>query len=165
MDLLAARLGFRWRRPLFRRFLVACGRGGSPLLLVKPLTYMNRSGEIFPALWSLAEGGLESLLVVCDTLDLPPGQCRLRRRGSSAGHRGLASLIARLGGGNFMRLYIGIGRPAGGQEAVVEHVLSRPEGREAELLERAAAEAAEAILRLADEGPEKVMNALNQSQA
>jgi len=165
VELLAARLGFRWRRPLFRRFLVACGRGGPPLLLVKPLTYMNRSGEIFPALWALTEGGLESLLVVCDTLDLPPGQCRLRRRGSSAGHRGLASLIDRLGGGNFMRLYIGIGRPAGGQEAVVAYVLSRPEGREAELLARAAAEAAEAILRLADEGPEKVMNALNQSQA
>jgi PTH1 family peptidyl-tRNA hydrolase len=124
---------------------------------------MNRSGEIFPAAWRGEHGGLGSLLVVCDTLDLPPGQCRLRRKGSSAGHKGLASLIEHLGHSDFMRLYIGIGRPAGGQEAVVEHVLSRAQGEEAKLIERAAATAAAAILRLAEEEPEKVMNALNQN--
>ena len=158
MDLLAARLGCSWRKPLFRRLLAAHPRRDG-LFLVKPLTFMNRSGEIFPGLWSLAEGGEESLVVVCDTLDLPPGQCRLRRKGSSGGHKGLASIISRLGRSDFLRLVIGIGRPADG---VVDFVLSRPQDREAELIDQGVVAAAAGILRLREEEPEKVMNALNQ---
>ena len=158
MDLLADRLGCSWRKPLFRWLLAAHPRQDE-LFLVKPLTFMNRSGEIFPGLWSLAEGGEESLVVVCDTLDLPPGQCRLRRKGSSGGHKGLASIISSLGRSDFLRLVIGIGRPVDG---VVDFVLSRPQGREAELIDQGVAAAAAGILRLLAEEPEKVMNDLNQ---
>ena len=167
VDLLARRLGVRLQKPLWRRFAFGSGRAGeATLYLVKPLTYMNRSGEIFPDLWSRTGVDLEHLLVVCDTLDLPAGQCRLRRKGSSAGHKGLASIIARLGREDFMRLVIGIGRPgSGGVEAVVEHVLEPPSGREQELIEQGVAVAAEGVLRLLNEEPEKVMNALNQRRA
>lgn len=167
VDLLAGRLGVRLKRPLWRNFAFGIGRvGQATLFLVKPLTYMNRSGEIFPGLWSRAQRNLDRLLVICDTLDLPAGQCRLRRKGSSAGHKGLASIIARLGREDFMRLYIGIGRPqAGGSEAVVEHVLETPRGGERELIEQGIEAAADGVLRLLSEEPEKVMNALNQSRA
>ena len=131
------------------------------MCLVKPLTYMNRSGEIFPGLWSRVERNLDRLLVICDTLDLPAGQCRLRRKGSSAGHKGLVSIIARLGRADFLRLYVGIGRPSGRQE-VVDFVLGPPAGPEAEDLERGVRRAADGVLALLREEPEKVMNALNQ---
>jgi PTH1 family peptidyl-tRNA hydrolase len=152
---------------MWRDFAFGTGRVGEAILyLAKPLTYMNRSGEIFPGLWSRTGEDLEHLLVICDTLDLPAGQCRLRRKGSSAGHKGLTSIIARLGREDFMRLYIGIGRPeAEGQEAVVEHVLEPPSGRELELIDRGVAAAAEGVLRLLSEEPEKVMNDLNQRRS
>ena len=167
VELLARRLGVKLQKPLWRRFAFGAGRmGEATLYLVKPLTYMNRAGEVFPDLWSRTGEDLEHLLVVCDTLDLPAGQCRLRRKGSSAGHKGLASIIARLGREDFMRLYIGIGRPeSGGPVAVVEHVLEQALGRELELIEQGVAAAAAGVLRLLNEEPEKVMNALNQRRA
>ncbi len=106
--------------------------------------------------------GLERMLVVCDTLDLPPGVCRLKRKGSSAGHKGLSSIISRLGTGDFMRLYVGIGRPQGRQENIISHVLGNPEGDEAVLIENAVQAASDSILKLSENEPEKVMNALNK---
>ncbi|RPH54750.1 aminoacyl-tRNA hydrolase, partial [bacterium] len=83
LELVARRLGVRLRRPWFRSYrLGRAAPDGRELRLVQPLTYMNRSGAIFPPLRPLAGDG--SLLVVCDTLDLPPGHCRLRHGGSSA---------------------------------------------------------------------------------
>jgi PTH1 family peptidyl-tRNA hydrolase len=157
--LVARSLGVELHRPWFRNYrLGRAAPDGRELRLVQPLTYMNRSGAIFPSL--SADTG--SLLVVCDTLDLPPGVCRLRRGGSSAGHKGLASIIAALGRADFLRLYIGIGRPSSPAE-VVDYVLGSPDGPEAELLEGGEKRAAEGVLALLREEPEKVMNVLNQT--
>jgi PTH1 family peptidyl-tRNA hydrolase len=162
VELVASRLGVRLRRPWFRNYRLgrAAPEGGA-LRLVQPLTYVNRSGAIFGALDPFSGG---ALLVVCDTLDLPPGACRLRRGGSSAGHKGLASIIQALGRADFLRLYVGIGRPARSEE-VVDWVLGAPDGAEAELLRRGEQRAAEGVLALLREEPEKVMNVLNQSTA
>lgn len=147
--------------------------GPHRLWLVKPLTYMNNSGDVFPALlrraaraaraarWARAARGDQSLLVICDNLDLPPGACRLRLRGSSAGHKGLDSIMRRTGSGEFMRLYVGIGHPGRVQD-VVQHVLSAPPQAEAALIEAALERAAGAVLRLPEDGPQRVMNDLNQ---
>jgi PTH1 family peptidyl-tRNA hydrolase len=160
VELVARSLGVALRRPWLRNFrLGRAAPGGRKLELVQPLTYMNRSGAIFPA---LRPPDSERLLVICDTLDLPPGSCRLRRGGSSAGHKGLASIIDALGRSDFLRLYIGIGRPSRPDE-VVEYVLGRPEGPEAELLASGERRAAEGVLALLAEEPEKVMNVLNQA--
>jgi PTH1 family peptidyl-tRNA hydrolase len=160
VGLVARSLGVVLRRPWFRNYrLGRAAQGGRELRLVQPLTFMNRSGAIFPALRPPTDGGL---LVVCDTLDLPPGSCRLRRGGSSAGHKGLASIIAALGDSDFLRLYIGIGRPSRPEE-VVDFVLGCPEGPEAELLARGERRAAEGVLALLSEEPAKVMNVLNQA--
>ena len=160
VELLSRLLAAPLRKPWFRNFRVGRAPDGT-VWLVQPLTFMNRSGDIFPALWSVTGGEVPSLVVVCDTLDLPPGQCRLRRGGSSAGHKGLVSIIARLGRADFLRLYVGIGRPSGRQE-VVDFVLGPPAGPEAEDLERGVRRAADGVLALLREEPEKVMNALNQ---
>jgi PTH1 family peptidyl-tRNA hydrolase len=162
LDLLADRLGVRFRKPFLRPFAWARAEaGGASLVMVKPLTFMNRSGEVFPDVLDRTGLGVADLLGVCDTLDLPVGQCRLRRRGSSAGHNGLASIIGRLGREDFMRLYIGIGRP-GDPGEVVDYVLGRPDPREAREIGEALRRAAGAVVRLLHEEPEKVMNELNQ---
>lgn len=93
------------------------GRKGD-LTLVEPLTFMNESGCVFPSLVR----GEENILVAVDNMDLPVGQARLRKGGSSAGHNGIKSIISNIGP-EFLRLYIGIGRPHDGV-SVVEHVLS-----------------------------------------
>jgi PTH1 family peptidyl-tRNA hydrolase len=158
VERIARVLGIGLRRPWFRNYrLGRAAPGGRELRLVQPLTYVNRSGAIFPSLPVEAA----RLLVVCDTLDLPPGSCRLRRGGSSAGHKGLASIIASLGRSDFLRLYIGIGRPSRPEE-VVDWVLGTPVGAEAELLRRGEERAAEGVLALLHEEPERVMNVLNQ---
>ena len=162
MDALAQRLGVALRKPFLKPYAFARARaGGAELALIKPLTFMNRSGQVFPEILSRVGADLSQLVVVCDTLDLPPGQCRLRRKGSSAGHRGLESIIDALGREDFMRLYVGIGHP-GSSEEVVSYVLSAPPPHEAELLDAAVARAADAILALLVEDLEKVMNGLNQ---
>ncbi len=90
-------------------------------LLVQPLTYMNNSGAIaryFP------KQSCSDMIVVLDQMDLPMGMIRIREGGSSAGHNGLKSLISEFGCSDFVRIYVGIGRPAPGV-SVVDHVLSK----------------------------------------
>lgn len=107
---------------LYRRSLITFGEKRA--LFVQPLTYMNRSGEIIGH-FIPKHFQVENLVVICDNLDLEVGTIRIRQGGSSAGHNGLKSLIEALGASDFVRIYIGIGRPAP-QEGVIEHVLGRP---------------------------------------
>lgn len=116
---------------LYRRASVhAAGRDWT---LAEPLTFMNSSGEIAPDFLPV-----DTLVVVCDQMDLPVGSLRVRRGGSSAGHNGLKSIIAGFGTTDFIRVYVGTGRPLAG-ESVVDHVLSREtDPAYPEVLERAA---------------------------
>ncbi len=92
--------------------------------LLKPDTFMNRSGIAVAALAGFYKIPVESILVVHDELDLPPGVARLKQGGGHGGHNGLRDIIAQLSA-NFMRLRIGIGHP-GDRDAVVDYVLQRP---------------------------------------
>ena len=116
VEKVAAQLGIKLRKRCFRLYRKAVS--GS-LVLIEPLTYMNRSGDI--AKECLKDG--DQVVVVVDQMDLPPGCIRIRHGGSSAGHNGLKSMIAAIGS-DFIRVYIGIGRPAEGV-SVPDHVLSR----------------------------------------
>ncbi|MFA7370695.1 MAG: aminoacyl-tRNA hydrolase [Sphaerochaetaceae bacterium] len=114
-------------------------------LFVKPLTYMNNSGKIIPY-FITKKFKSDNLLVICDNLDLEVGTIRIRRGGSSAGHRGLKSLIEELGSPNFVRLYIGVGRPPQGAD-IVDYVLKRAAtAAEQTLLNQSLDRAAEAVL-------------------
>jgi PTH1 family peptidyl-tRNA hydrolase len=145
-----------------RNYLITrVDQGAGRLFLVKPLTYMNESGSIFPEILNRTGADLESLLVVCDTMDLPVGQCRFKRKGSAAGQKGLASIIRRVGNQNFPRLFIGIGRPDR-RDHVVQYVLSAPRGKEAQALEEAVHLAADGVIQLLEHGLEKVMNVFNR---
>jgi PTH1 family peptidyl-tRNA hydrolase len=164
VDSLASRLGSAFRKKLFRSYSIAkASYKGGTFYLVKPFTFMNNSGPaVREALREI--GGLPSdLLVVCDNLDLSPGNCRLRLRGSSGGQRGLESVIAALGTGEFMRLTVGIGRPSNKGKAV-GHVLTAPSRKEAALLAEGVDKAINAVLDLLEWGPEKVMNDYNRKE-
>jgi PTH1 family peptidyl-tRNA hydrolase len=164
VDALAGRLGLEPRRRLFRSYVIAKGRHeGFPVALVKPLTFMNDSGRVVREALRETGGDVSDVLVVCDSLDLSPGSVRFRLRGSAGGHKGLLSVGRHLGTDDFMRLLVGIGRPSyKGQ--VVEYVLDEPRGDEVPLIEQAVERAADAVLRLAAEGPSRVMNEYNRRE-
>jgi PTH1 family peptidyl-tRNA hydrolase len=164
VDEIAGRLGLEPRRRLFRSYLIAKGRAdGRPLALVKPLTFMNDSGRVIREALRETGGDAGDILVVCDSLDLSPGAVRLRPSGSAGGHKGLASIIRHLGTDAFPRLLLGIGRPAH-RGQVVEWVLREPAGDEAARIDEGVRRAADAVLLLLAEGPERVMNDYNRRE-
>jgi PTH1 family peptidyl-tRNA hydrolase len=129
-----------------------------PVLLVKPLTFMNASGEAIGALGRYFKIDIGDLLIVVDEVQLPLGKIRARARGSAGGHNGLKSIIAHLGD-NFSRLRVGVGR---GQEGdLADHVLSRFEPGEKADVERMFDRAADAAATFITSGIAAVMNAYN----
>ncbi|MGE6379380.1 aminoacyl-tRNA hydrolase [Peribacillus muralis] len=97
---------------------------GEKVLLLKPLTYMNLSGESISAVMHFFKVEVEDVVIIYDDLDLPPGKLRLRQKGSAGGHNGIKSTIAHLGTQEFNRIRIGIGRPIG-RIPVSDYVLGR----------------------------------------
>jgi len=139
--------------------------GTEPVLLAKPLTYMNLSGDAVTALMRYYEVPAEDSLIVVDEADLPFGKLRARARGSAGGHNGLKSIIERLGTTEFSRLRLGVGRGGEDRRKLGDHVLSifeRSERAELELFITRAADAAEMF---AAEGILKVMNTYNPEAA
>jgi len=164
VDSLAERMGVSFRKKLFHSYSIGKGsHAGRAVHLVKPLTFMNASGRAVREALRDTGAGPGDMLVVCDTLDLSPGSCRFRARGSSGGQKGLESIIRALGTDDFMRLSIGIGRPAyKGQ--VIGHVLSEPRRIEADLVQQGVEKAADAVLMLLADGPSRVMNEFNRKE-
>lgn len=155
---------FSFSKGLTRKYRSAEGRyDGGKMVLIEPLTFMNNSGQIIHSLRRKFQLTEENLVVVCDNLDLPPGSIRIKRGGSSAGHNGLASIIRFLGTNDFLRLYIGIGRPPFNGD-VIAHVLGTPGTGEKEDILQGVRTGAEAILRLNSEAVEKVMNEFNRKK-
>ena len=122
VDRMAERIGATgWKEK--EKGMVAEGRvGAEKVLLVKPMTYMNNSGECVGPLMRWYKLGPEDVLVVHDDMDIPAGTIRSRKKGSAGGHNGIKSLIAHIGSEKFIRVRIGIGRPLPGR-TVINHVL------------------------------------------
>jgi PTH1 family peptidyl-tRNA hydrolase len=135
---------------------------GEPVVLAKPLTFMNVSGRAVAPLARQHSLPPEAVVVIYDDADLPLGKIRVRARGSAGGHGGLKSIIASLGSSEFPRVRIGIGRSAGGD--LVEHVLRsfRPDEREA--IRHAIERAADAVECILTEGVEVAMNRFNAAE-
>ena len=134
--------------------------GPDALLVAKPLTYMNRSGEAVAALARYFDVATPDILVVVDEVALPFGRIRARAGGSAGGHNGLKSIIERLGTSEFARLRLGIGRGDPRRE-LADYVLSTFGPEERQGLEEFIARAADAAEMFAVEGIEQVMNAYN----
>jgi PTH1 family peptidyl-tRNA hydrolase len=147
-----------WRRPVQSAKTALEGAGA--LLLVKPLTYMNLSGDVLPALMRPAGLTPPDVVVVTDDIHLPLGQLRIRARGSAGGHNGLKSVIARLGTEDFARLRVGVGGQAEGR-SLSEHVLERMDAGTRRDLAAAVSRAADALECLLVHGADRAMNEYN----
>lgn len=139
--------------------LIAKVRGADEVLLAKPLTFMNASGEAVGALLRYYKIEIADLLVVVDDVQLPLGKLRARVRGSAGGHNGLKSIVAHVGDA-FSRLRIGVGR-GDPRRDLADHVLTRFDADEAAEVERVTARAADAAEMFVTSGIGAVMNGFN----
>lgn len=131
-----------------------------PVLLVKPQTYMNLSGNAVGALMRWYKIEPKDVIVVYDDMDLPTGRLRLRLKGGSGGHRGIESMLSQLGSNDFLRVRVGIGRPPAGW-TVVDYVLSRFAAEEAASVTEGVERAAAAVECIVKDGMNKAMNRFN----
>lgn len=159
IDELAARHGASSASERMSAWTARARIGDADVLLVKPQTFMNLSGEAVGRLWRWHKMALEDVLVVGDDIDLPFGKLRLRERGSAGGHNGLKSIFAHLGSQEVARLKIGIGRPD--QREARDYVLSTFTPGEREELPLVLARAADAVELVLREGIVPAMNIVN----
>lgn len=162
LDVLSARLKAPVTKPLFKSFTGRAVLSGKPVVLAKPQTYMNLSGNAVSALMNWFKVPVTGLVVIFDDLDLPPGKIRIRPGGGHGGHRGMKSIIEQLGTGEFSRVRIGIGRPPNPDWDVADWVLGKLAGEEEILTGRAVERAADAVITLIGEGIDSAMNRFNQ---
>ncbi len=141
---------------------------GYKVVLARPQTYMNASGESVSVLLRKLNVAPSDLIVIHDDLDLPTGKIRLRLGGSSGGHKGIDSIIARTGTRDFYRIRVGIGRPVSDsgsepakEEAVIGYVLSDFTPEERKIIEQTLPKVSEAIICLLAEGLTAAMNKFN----
>jgi PTH1 family peptidyl-tRNA hydrolase len=139
--------------------LIAKVRGADEVLLAKPLTFMNASGEAVGALLRYYKIEIADLLVVVDDVQLPLGKIRARVRGSAGGHNGLKSIVAHVGDA-FSRLRLGVGR-GDPRRDLADHVLTRFDADEAAEVERVTARAADAAAMFVTSGIGAVMKGFN----
>jgi PTH1 family peptidyl-tRNA hydrolase len=161
VDELARRHGLDWAMAPSQvpDAFVAKRYGSSPVLLAKPLTFMNRSGEAVQALARYYDVPTTDLFVVVDDIDLPFGRLRARARGSAGTHNGLRSVVQHIGL-EFPRLRLGVGR-GDARRDLADHVLSKFERDEQVALEELITRAADAAEMFAVDGIGKVMNTYN----
>lgn len=132
---------------------------GSEIWLLKPMTFMNRSGGPAQSVANFYKVPVEEILAAYDELDFDPGTLRLKQGGGAAGHNGVKDLAAQLGP-QFWRFRIGIGKPP---REGVEHVLSRPGAADEKVIREAIAAAADALPVMLEDGAQKAMNRLHTS--
>lgn len=147
------------------KFKGLIGKGaieGQKVILVKPLTYMNLSGECIREVLNFYKADERSeLIVIYDDISLAPGQLRIREKGSAGGHNGIKSIISHLGGQEFLRIKVGIGEKPEGWD-LADYVLSRFTPEERKTLDEALKRAAEAAVCMMTEGTEAAMNQFNR---
>ena len=159
-DELAARHGATFRsEPRHRAELARARIADTDLWLLKPMNYMNHSGDALQSVASFYKVAVESILVAYDELDFPAGVVRLKQGGGAAGHNGLRDVIAQMGDG-FWRLRIGIGHP-GDRAQVLDYVLGRPSAEDAQLIRATITAAAEVVPVLIRDGAQIAMNLLH----
>ena len=159
VDAIASAAGAVWEsKKAFKCLMARCTFAGMPVMLVKPQTFMNLSGDSIAPIVKYHNASAADLLVVQDDIDLPVGRMRLRKGGSSGGHNGIKSVVERLGTQDFVRLKLGVGK---NRSDVIAHVLGKfsPEVRKTmDAVVAAAVKAAEAVLR---GGCQSAMNEFN----
>ena len=160
VDALADRLNApAWKEDFFSA-VTEVRIGGEKVFLVKPLTYMNNSGEAVGPMLSYYKMTADDLTVVHDDMDIPAGTVRIRKKGSSGGHNGIKSIIAHVGGEDFARVRIGVGRPPAGW-TVINHVLAPFLAEDAPKIREAIGYLLPAVECIVTDGVDLAMNRYN----
>lgn len=163
VDALGARLGGHFRgHAKFHGDICRATIGGGEITLLKPMTYMNRSGLAIRALSDYLKVSPEEILVVHDELDLPPGEARFKFAGGAGGHNGLRDAISHIGAG-FWRLRLGVGHP-GERSEVIDYVLRRAPKAEEDLILDTVQRALDALETFLEQGSERAMNDLHRKK-
>ena len=133
---------------------------GQKVILLKPQTYMNLSGESIIEYKNFYKIALENIIVVYDDIDLEPGEIRIRRKGSAGSHNGMKSVVQYLNSEDFPRVRVGIGKPEEEKE-LIQHVIGSVDEQEWKLLNEGTKKAKNAIIQIIKDGIDKAMNKYN----
>jgi len=157
---LGKRVGIDIKKNKFQSFYGEGFVEGDKILLLKPQTYMNRSGEAVSSASDFYKVPLENIIVIHDEMDVPLGRIMIKPGGGSAGNNGIKSIISSLGSKDFVRVRIGIGKPQTKSEGA-NHVLSSFSKSESSMIGDSIVTAADAVLEIIQNGLEKAMNKYN----
>ncbi len=161
-DALAEELNVPIQRLKFKALTHVCDVGGKRAMLMKPVTYMNLSGEAAGEAARFYKLAPQQVLVVCDDVALPPGKLRLRASGSPGGHNGLKSIQQHLNSDAYLRLRVGVGGKPHPDYDLADWVLSRPAGEDAKAIAAAVDRAAKAIPMILRDGVERAQEKVNR---
>ena len=160
-DAMEKKLGVSINKMRFKALTQTADIGGKKVLLMKPQTYMNLSGDAIVQAANFYKVPPERVIVVSDETALPIGRLRIRRGGSAGGHNGLKSVIARLGTDQFPRIRLGVGDKPHPDYDMADWVLSAFKGQDAADMELVAKKAADAVECYITEGADRAMNSFN----
>lgn len=163
MDALAREFNVEIKTSKFKGEYVKFKYLGEDVILLKPMTYMNSSGESVGAIMRFFKLDIDDLLIIYDDLDMPVGKLRLRERGSAGGHNGIKSIIAHVGSQNFKRIRVGIDKNP--RIPVIDYVLGKFTKDEQALIEEGISNAVKAVIVYLDKGFNYAMNEFNQKKA
>ena len=160
-DALEKKSGVKVNKLRFRALTGEMNLGGERVLVLKPQTYMNLSGEAVGEAARFYKVPPERVVVISDDIALPAGKLRIRPSGSAGGHNGLKSIIRHLGGDNFPRVKVGVGIPQQEGYDTVDWVIGKPRGEDEKAIIAALDKAVAAIPYLIDHGAAEAMNKFN----
>ena len=160
-DAMAKEKNVNINKARFKALTATCDIGGESVLLMKPQTFMNLSGDAVAQAAKFYKIPPEHVIVVSDEISLPIGKLRIRTKGSAGGHNGLKDIIAKLGTDAFPRVRIGVGAPPHPDYDMADWVLSTFKNQDAEDMLAAAARAAEAVQCYITQGADRAMNRFN----
>lgn len=160
-DAMEKKLGVSINKMRFKALTQTVDIGGKKVLLMKPQTFMNLSGDAIAQAANFYKVPPERVIVVSDETALPIGKLRIRRGGSAGGHNGLKSVIARLGTDQFPRIRLGVGDKPHPDYDMADWVLSAFKGQDAADMELVAKKAADAVECYITEGADRAMNKFN----
>lgn len=161
VDKLAQEENFRFSKLRFKAWTATWEVGGQKVLVMKPQTYMNLSGESVGEAARFYKIPPEHVLVISDDINLPAGRLRIRPGGSAGGHNGLKNIIQHLGTDRFPRIKVGVGSPRPGEHDMVDWVMGKPMGEDRTAVEDALDRAGDAAKTLITEGIDRAMNRFN----
>ena len=161
IDALADRGDFPVQRLKFHALTNTATVGGQGVLVMKPVTYMNLSGQAVGEAARFYKISPDHVLVISDDVDLPLGKLRIRKGGSAGGHNGLKSIIQHLGTDQFPRLKVGVGGKPHPDYDMADWVLGKLQGEDKRIMDDAAVRAAQAVECLLSQGIDRAMNQFN----